>query len=157
MISNLIPFYLFIYIYIYIYTELAPKLSATVEHWSGNPEDAGSIPSRKALDLHFSQLVLFRSYNVYLNDTRISYTLLWLSIIRFVVSATYKTETNRRRIARLASTNRDLTQQDSTSLRTAKMTSLYIANVDVASGFGWSSWKVPYYCVSWLIIRGRRI
>ena len=46
-----------------IYTELAPKLSATasvaqlVEHWSSNPEDAGSIPSRKALELHFSQLV----------------------------------------------------------------------------------------------------
>ena len=43
-----------------IYTELAPKLSATasvaqlVEHWSSNPEDAGSIPSRKALELHFS-------------------------------------------------------------------------------------------------------
>ena len=28
-----------------------------VEHWSSNPEDAGSIPSRKALELHFSQLV----------------------------------------------------------------------------------------------------
>ena len=46
-----------------IYTELAPKLSATasvaqlVEHWSSNPEVAGSIPSRKALELHFSQLV----------------------------------------------------------------------------------------------------
>ena len=46
-----------------IYTELAPKLSATasvsqlVEHWSSNPEVAGSIPSRKALQLHFSQLV----------------------------------------------------------------------------------------------------
>ena len=35
---------------IYIYTELVPKLSATVsEHWSSNREDAGSIPSRKAL------------------------------------------------------------------------------------------------------------
>ena len=51
------------FIYIYIYTELAPKLSATasvaqlVEHWSSNPEVAGSIPSRKALELHFSQLV----------------------------------------------------------------------------------------------------
>ena len=52
------------YKYIYIYTELAPKLSAmasacssVVEHWSSNPEDAGSIPSRKALELHFSQLV----------------------------------------------------------------------------------------------------
>ena len=49
---------------IYIYTERAPKLSATasvaqwVEHWSSNPEDAGSIPSRKASsELHFSQLV----------------------------------------------------------------------------------------------------
>ena len=31
--------------------------SSVVEHWSGNPEDAGSIPSRKALELHFSQLV----------------------------------------------------------------------------------------------------
>ena len=46
-----------------IYTELASKLSATasvaqlVEHWSSNPEVAGSIPSRKALELHFSQLV----------------------------------------------------------------------------------------------------
>ena len=27
-----------------------------VEHWSSNPEDAGSIPSRKVLELHFSQL-----------------------------------------------------------------------------------------------------
>ena len=27
-----------------------------VEHWSSNPEDAGSILSRKALELHFSQL-----------------------------------------------------------------------------------------------------
>ena len=48
---------------IYIYTELASKLSATasvaqlVEHWSSNPEVAGSIPCRKALELHFSQLV----------------------------------------------------------------------------------------------------
>ena len=39
---------------------------------TGNPEDAGSIPSRKTLELHFSQLVPVRSYNVYLNDTRIS-------------------------------------------------------------------------------------
>ena len=31
--------------------------SSVVEHWSSNPEDAGSIPSRKALELHFSQLV----------------------------------------------------------------------------------------------------
>ena len=30
--------------------------SSVVEHWSSNPEDAGSIPSRKALELHFSQL-----------------------------------------------------------------------------------------------------
>ena len=50
--------------------------TSVVEHWSSNPEDAGSIPSRKALELHFSQLVPFGSYNVYLNDTRISYTLL---------------------------------------------------------------------------------
>ena len=28
-----------------------------VEHWSSNPEDADSIPSQKALELHFSQLV----------------------------------------------------------------------------------------------------
>ena len=31
--------------------------SSVVEHWSSNPEDEGSIPSRKALELHFSQLV----------------------------------------------------------------------------------------------------
>ena len=31
--------------------------SSVVEHWSSNPEDAGSIPSRKASELHFSQLV----------------------------------------------------------------------------------------------------
>ena len=31
--------------------------SSVVEHWSSNPEVAGSIPSRKALELHFSQLV----------------------------------------------------------------------------------------------------
>ena len=31
--------------------------SVPVEHWSSNPEDAGSIPSREALELHFSQLV----------------------------------------------------------------------------------------------------
>ena len=48
-----------------IYTELVPKLSATasvaqlVEHRSSNPKVAGSIPSRKALELHFSQLVPF--------------------------------------------------------------------------------------------------
>ena len=30
---------------------------SVVEHWSSNPEDAGSIHSRKALELHFSQLV----------------------------------------------------------------------------------------------------
>ena len=47
----------------YIYTELAPKVvgngfcSSVVENWSSNQEDAGSIPSRKALELHFSQLV----------------------------------------------------------------------------------------------------
>ena len=33
------------------------SVSSVVEHWSSNPEDAGSIPSRKALELHFSQLV----------------------------------------------------------------------------------------------------
>ena len=33
------------------------KCNSVVEHWSSNPEDAGSIPSRKALELHFSQLV----------------------------------------------------------------------------------------------------
>ena len=32
-------------------------LDQLVEHWSSNPEVAGSIPSRKALELHFSQLV----------------------------------------------------------------------------------------------------
>ena len=47
-----------------VYTELAPKLSATacslvVENWSSNPEDVGSIPSRKALELHFSLLAIF--------------------------------------------------------------------------------------------------
>ena len=31
--------------------------SSVVEHWSSNPEDAGSIPSWKALELHFLQLV----------------------------------------------------------------------------------------------------
>ena len=31
--------------------------SSVVEHWSSNLEDAGSIPSRKALEFHFSQLV----------------------------------------------------------------------------------------------------
>ena len=31
--------------------------SSVVEHWSSNPEDAGSITSRKALELHFSQLI----------------------------------------------------------------------------------------------------
>ena len=30
--------------------------SSVVEHWPSNPEDGGSIPSRKALELHFSQL-----------------------------------------------------------------------------------------------------
>ena len=30
---------------------------SVAEHWSSNPEDAGSIPSRKALELRFSQLV----------------------------------------------------------------------------------------------------
>ena len=48
--------------------------SSVVEQWSSNPVDVGSIPSRKALELHFSQLVWFGSYNVYLKDTRISYT-----------------------------------------------------------------------------------
>ena len=46
-----------------IYTELTPKFLAMVsvaqlvEHWSSNPEVAGSIPSWKALELHFSQLL----------------------------------------------------------------------------------------------------
>ena len=31
--------------------------SSVVEHWSSNPEDAGLIPSWKALELHISQLV----------------------------------------------------------------------------------------------------
>ena len=31
--------------------------SSVVEHWSSIPEDASSIPSRKALELYFSQLV----------------------------------------------------------------------------------------------------
>ena len=36
-----------------------------IEYWSSNPEDAGnehapgSIPSRKALELHFSQLIMY--------------------------------------------------------------------------------------------------
>ena len=47
---------------IYIYWTRAQVVgngfySSVVEHWSGNPEDAGSIPSRKALELHFSQLI----------------------------------------------------------------------------------------------------
>ena len=47
---------------IYIYWTRAQVVgsgfcSPVVEHWSSNPEDAGSIPSRKALKLHFSQLV----------------------------------------------------------------------------------------------------
>ena len=47
---------------IYIYWTRAQVVSngfcsSVVEHWSCNPEDAGSIPSRKALELHFSQLV----------------------------------------------------------------------------------------------------
>ena len=33
------------------------RCSSVVEHWSSNPEDTGSIPSRKALELHFLQLV----------------------------------------------------------------------------------------------------
>ena len=52
-------------IYIYIYWTRAQVVgngfrSSVVEHWSSNPEDAGSIPSRKALELHFSQLVPVR-------------------------------------------------------------------------------------------------
>ena len=45
-----------------VYTELAPKFvgngfcSSGVEHWSSNPKDGDSIPSRKALELCFSQL-----------------------------------------------------------------------------------------------------
>ena len=31
--------------------------SSVVEHWSSNPEDAGSSPSRETSELHFSQLV----------------------------------------------------------------------------------------------------
>ena len=51
-----------LYIYIYIYWTRAQVVgngfcSSVVEHWSSNPEDAGLIPSRKALELHFSQLV----------------------------------------------------------------------------------------------------
>ena len=47
---------------IYIYWTRAQVVgngfcSSVVEHWSSNPEDAGSIPSRKASELHFSQLV----------------------------------------------------------------------------------------------------
>ena len=31
--------------------------SVVEQYWSSNPEDSGSIPSRKALELHFLQLV----------------------------------------------------------------------------------------------------
>ena len=37
-------------VYIYIYQWEG-------RHWSSNPEDAGSISSRKVLELHFLQLV----------------------------------------------------------------------------------------------------
>ena len=54
--------------------------SSVVEHWSSNPEDMGLIPSRKALELHFFRnWSQFGSHNIYLYDTRISYTKLWLS------------------------------------------------------------------------------
>ena len=48
--------------FIYIYWTRALVVgngfcSSVVEYWSSNPEVAGSIPSRKALELHFSQLV----------------------------------------------------------------------------------------------------
>ena len=47
---------------IYIYWTRAQVVdndfcSSVVEYWSGNQEDAGSIPFRKALELQFSQLV----------------------------------------------------------------------------------------------------
>ena len=48
---------------IYIYWTRAQVVgndfcSSVVEHWSTNPEDAGSIPSpRKTLELHFLQMV----------------------------------------------------------------------------------------------------
>ena len=46
---------------IYIYWTRAQVVgngfySSVVEHWSSNPEDVGSIPNRKALELYFSQL-----------------------------------------------------------------------------------------------------
>ena len=49
-------------VYIYIYSTRAQVVgngfcSSVLEHWFGNPEDASWIPSRKALELHFSQLV----------------------------------------------------------------------------------------------------
>ena len=50
--------------------------------WTNNvPEDAGSIPSRRTWSYIFRNWSRFGSYNVYLNDTRISYTQLWLSSI----------------------------------------------------------------------------
>ena len=50
---------------IYIYWTRAQVVgngfcSSVAEHWSSDPEDAGSLPSRKALELHFSQLVPVR-------------------------------------------------------------------------------------------------
>ena len=53
--------------------------SSVVEHWSSNTENVGLVPSRKACI--FRNWSRFGSYNVYLNDIRISYTQHWFSSI----------------------------------------------------------------------------
>ena len=92
----------------YIFNTYPPdKLSKlrTTGPRSSNPDHAGSIPSRKALELHFSQLVPVGPYNVYLNDISMiktvkmcrvflqSYSefLIWLVGFSWITSQIWKT------------------------------------------------------------------
>ena len=56
------------------------SVAQLVEHWSSNPEVAGSIPSQKAIELHFSQLVpvwVLCIYLKHLNFLHITLTLIY--------------------------------------------------------------------------------
>ena len=68
-----------------IYRLTAPKLTATAPvAQSVEIQGRGFNSQPEALELHFSQLVLVGSENVYLSDTRIYLTLKNLSIFEMV-------------------------------------------------------------------------
>ena len=60
-----------------------------VEHWSSNPEDAGSIPSWKALEFHFSQLVPVLGLIMYILTTLV-FPKHYLDFLLLTTSVNYK-------------------------------------------------------------------